>query len=248
MHYMGSKNKLSKELSKIILSDVPENCNYIEPFSGGCNMIDKIYHPNIKEKIANDINEFVIQMFINITENNWEPPENLSENDYKFYREKSKLGISDDINLNSMIAFAGISCSWGAKWFGGFARGNDNKGNPRNLPNEGRNNILKQKDNLHGIKFLSTDYKNLENLINKNTIIYCDPPYGNTTNYKNKFNSKEFWEWCDYIKDKCYKIYISEYEAPDNLKVIWEKNVTVFLDKQKNGYKKSTEKLFTYEL
>ena len=47
MVYVGSKNRLSKELAPIIQSYITEDTKgYLEPFVGGANMIDKIQHPN----------------------------------------------------------------------------------------------------------------------------------------------------------------------------------------------------------
>ena len=43
MRYVGSKNRLAKELVPIIQSHITnETKGYIEPFVGGANMIDKI--------------------------------------------------------------------------------------------------------------------------------------------------------------------------------------------------------------
>ena len=43
MRYMGSKNRLSKELVPIINSYITTGTKgYIEPFVGGANIIDKI--------------------------------------------------------------------------------------------------------------------------------------------------------------------------------------------------------------
>lgn len=44
MKYVGSKNRLAKQLAPIIQSYIDtSNCKgYIEPFVGGANMIDKI--------------------------------------------------------------------------------------------------------------------------------------------------------------------------------------------------------------
>ena len=55
MNYIGSKNRLSKELVPIIQSyiDNMPNCNgYLEPFVGGANVIDKIKCEN---KYGSDI-------------------------------------------------------------------------------------------------------------------------------------------------------------------------------------------------
>lgn len=42
MIYMGSKARFAKELLPIILKDRKEGQWYVEPFCGGCNMIDKV--------------------------------------------------------------------------------------------------------------------------------------------------------------------------------------------------------------
>lgn len=47
MKYVGSKNRISKELAPIIQSYITEDTKgYLEPFVGGANMIDKINHYN----------------------------------------------------------------------------------------------------------------------------------------------------------------------------------------------------------
>lgn len=43
MVYMGSKNRLSKDIVPIIQSYIDGGCKgYLEPFVGGANIIDKI--------------------------------------------------------------------------------------------------------------------------------------------------------------------------------------------------------------
>ena len=44
MKYVGSKNRLSKEIAPVIQSYIDNNTitHYLEPFVGGANMIDKI--------------------------------------------------------------------------------------------------------------------------------------------------------------------------------------------------------------
>lgn len=57
MQYVGSKNRISKELAPIIQSYITdETVAYIEPFVGGANMIDKIKHPT---KIGSDIHKAI---------------------------------------------------------------------------------------------------------------------------------------------------------------------------------------------
>ena len=45
MVYMGSKNRIAKELIPYLTAELTEGIYYVEPFEGGCNMIDKIEHP-----------------------------------------------------------------------------------------------------------------------------------------------------------------------------------------------------------
>ena len=57
MQYMGSKNRIAKEILPIILKNKTEEQVYVEPFCGGCNMIDKVEG----KRIANDYNEYLIE-------------------------------------------------------------------------------------------------------------------------------------------------------------------------------------------
>ena len=59
MKYMGSKNRIAKDILPIILKDRKYGQYFVDLFCGGCNLIDKVENP----RIANDINEYVIEMF-----------------------------------------------------------------------------------------------------------------------------------------------------------------------------------------
>lgn len=80
MKYVGSKNRLSKELAPIIQSYITEDTvAYIEPFVGGANMIDKINHHN---KIGSDVHKELIAL-LNYTRDNYnEIPETITEEEY----------------------------------------------------------------------------------------------------------------------------------------------------------------------
>jgi len=85
--------------------------------------------------------------------------------------------------------------------------------------------------------------------IPKNSIIYCDPPYENTTKYKDSFDHAEFWRWC---RDKAadgHKVFISEYTAPKDFKCVWSKSAKSSLSAngECGGSKSSIEKLFIHE-
>ncbi|GAG25100.1 unnamed protein product, partial [marine sediment metagenome] len=64
MKYMGSKNRFAKELLPIILKDRKLDQWYVEPFSGGCNMIDKVQG----RRLASDKNEYLMEMWYDLTQ------------------------------------------------------------------------------------------------------------------------------------------------------------------------------------
>ena len=64
MKYMGSKSRIAKDIVPIIqkyLDDYKID-TYIEPFCGGCNVIDKI---QCNTRIASDVNKYLIELLIN---------------------------------------------------------------------------------------------------------------------------------------------------------------------------------------
>lgn len=232
MKYLGSKFRYTKEILPIILSDRENNQFYVEPFVGGFNVIDKV----CGNRIANDINYYLIELFRAIR-SGWVPPDSISEeeyNDIKLYKE--------DKYPTYLIGFVGFGCSYGGKYFGGYARGNDNKGNARNYCLENKKNILRQAPFLKNIIITNVNYWEMK--IPPNSIVYCDPPYDGTTQYKDKMDHKEFWNWVRTLHSEGHNVYVSEYNAPSDFRCVWSKNVITAMAKV-DGTKDRVEKLFT---
>lgn len=229
MKYMGSKNRHANEILSIVLKNRTEKQAYVEPFVGGFNIIDKVQGI----RIANDSNFYLIELFKAI-QSGWEPPEEISENEYK------EIKLHKNNYTPSLVGFVGFGCSYSGKWFGGYARGNAANGKPRNYCLESKKNLLAQAPYLKDVLILNKNYLELD--IPENSIIYCDPPYAGTTSYKDKFNHQIFWDWVRNIKSK-NTIFISEYSAPDDFECVWSKKVNNTLVKE-TGSKQGTEKLF----
>jgi DNA adenine methylase len=230
MKYMGSKNKYVKELLPILLKDRKENQFFIEPFCGGCGILKNV----TGNRIGNDVNKYLIS-FIKALQNDWLPPIDISEELYKAIQQNKEQYPME------LVGYVGFQLSYGAKWFGGYRRDSIGK---RNYSLEAFNNINKDVSLLKNINFYNVSYNEL--LIPDNSIIYCDPPYQNTTKYTatNTFNHDLFWEWCRKMSQEGHIIYISEYNAPDDFICVWKKDVNNTLNKN-TGEKKGTEKLFT---
>ena len=114
MKYVGSKNKLSKELVPIIQSYITnETKGYLEPFVGGANMIDKIMCNN---KIGCDAHEELIH-FLRYLQSDNVLPQHISEEEYNDVR------LNKDNYPKWYVGFVGFCATFGAKYFGGYARG-----------------------------------------------------------------------------------------------------------------------------
>lgn len=176
----------------------------------------------------------------NDLQSGWQPPNELSKEMYNDIKNnKDKYG-------KSLVAIAGFCATYNAKWFGGYAGIVTTKiGTKRNYYDEAIRNIQKQILNLMDVEFIHANYTYFNNY--QNCLIYCDPPYQDTTQYgiSRDFDYKEFWNWIRAMS-KNNIVLVSEYNAPDDFKCIFEKTLTTTLDK--NSRKKDTEKLFTYNL
>ena len=223
-----------------MLKDRKPNQYWVEPFVGGGNIIDKVDG----NRIGADINYYIIKALIGIRDFLNDLPKvksDLSEEKYKHiqkYKEQYK---------DHLVGYIGYACSYAGKFFGGYCR---DKLNKRDYVKEAYNNAVKQSPKLKDIYFLNCSYEELE--IPENSIIYCDPPYRGTTGYKKtnnynyKFNHDIFWQWCREKTINGHKVFISEYNAPEDFKCICSKELNSSLT-QDTGSKKAVEKLFVHK-
>lgn len=242
MKYLGSKNRIAKEILPIILKDRKIGQWYVEPFVGGANMIDKV----IGNRIGADNNEYLIEMWKHLQLYGY-PPYHITKEQYHEIRDDLK---NSNYHLQHhakwLIGYVGFNLSYSGKWFGGYADKVFTKENiVRDYQLEARNNIIKQIKNLNNVNFIFSEYDKLT--IPKESIIYCDPPYKNTTGYKDKFDNGKFWKWAEKIAEQGHKIFVSEYVAPEKWNCVWEKTVKSSLSANGKigGNKESVEKLFT---
>ena len=234
MIYMGSKNRIAKEILPIILKDRKPNQCYIEPFVGGANLIDKVEG----FRIGADLNPYVIEALKLIRDNPESLPDHVSEEMYQELKTKKEL--------NGVTGVIGFTMSFGGKWFAGFARNkvDGKEANELKFSRRAKNNALAQSPNLKDCLFINSSYQLLD--IPKESIIYCDPPYENTESYKNKsFNHSEFWQWCRDKHREGHSVFVSEYNAPDDFICVWQKTLTTSFSTSESI--KAVEKLFIFD-
>lgn len=233
---MGGKTRIAKEILPLILADRKEGQYFVEPFCGGCNVTDKV----LGSRIANDCNEYLIAMFEGLMSGE-KYPEQISPELHSDVKACFRSG-SNKYSLG-FIGWVGFMSTYRGTFFGGGYSGipTGTKGRPRDYISEAIRNVMRQVPKLQGVEFRSGDYRNLQ--IPDESIIYCDPPYMNTTGYSDGINHDEFWQWCRERVYDGHKVYISEYQAPDDFIKVWEKPMLNCM----NPDKKATERLFIYE-
>lgn len=239
MKYMGSKGRIAKDILPIMLKHRKSDQFWVEPFVGGANIIDKVDG----NRIGSDLNQHVISALKLIVDG--KTPRNDSEYTEAHYKKHAEIfrsgGIPEDVNLSS---YAMIAFSFGAKWIGGWSRGKRADGTPRDYVEEQHKASEKQRSFIAGVDFRSGGYQDL--IIPPESIIYCDPPYQGTTQYRDKFDHDSFWQWCREKVLEGHSVFVSEYNAPDDFVCVWSKDLGVSV--AKNGaHKMATEKLFVHE-
>lgn len=236
MQYLGSKSRIAKEILPLILADRKEGQYFVEPFCGGCNVTVNVSG----SRIANDSNEYLIAMFVGLLSGE-NYPEQIGRELYNAVRACFRSGSNK--YSPGFMGWIGFMASYKGRFFDGGYSGAvvTAKGNTRDYIAEQIRNTARQLPKLRGVEFRSGDYKNLQ--IPDESIIYCDPPYKDTKGYTVGLDYDEFWQWCRERVYDGHKVYISEYQAPDDFIKIWEKP----LQNNMNPDKKVTERLFIYE-
>ena len=252
MQYQGGKSRIAKPISEVIINEVSRweikdsnldcgsnrereresNQTLVSLFCGSCAVEAKLA-PHFNKVVCNDKHEYLIEMLKGV-QNGYELPEHISEEEYKYIR----LHKDDD---KVLTGFVGFGCSFGGKFFGGYARNKEQT----NYALQSKKSLLKDMIQLPNAEFTCLDYRDVK--IPDGSIVYADPPYANTTTYQGqKFDSNAFWEYMRQIS-KHSQVFISEQTAPDDFECIWEKPFTRTLDRNKDNQFKVVEKLFTYK-
>jgi DNA adenine methylase len=148
-------------------------------------------------------------------QNGWIPPNDVTEEEYQ-------LAKTNQEKEPHIAGFVGFACSFAGKFWGGYTR--DTKGENRNYALEGKNSILKKMETLRDATFTCKDFSELDY---EGCLIYCDPPYKNTTPYYKKilgeFDYDNFLEWI-HKQSKKNIVLVSEYKhnVPDGAIILLE--------------------------
>ena len=226
MRYQGGKSRIAQDIASVI--SVGGDC-FVSLFCGSCAVESKVQ--GFSRKILNDRHQYLIALLQGV-QRGYELPESITPEQYRHIREHK----DDDPTL---AGFVGFGCSFGGKWFGGYAR----NATGTNYAAQSKRSLLKDMATLQDATFVCADYRRV--CIPPRAVIYADPPYNNTTGYHgDRFDSAEFWIAMRLLADTGHTVFVSEQEAPPDIQCVWERKFTRTLDRNKSNQFSVTEKLF----
>ncbi len=229
MQYMGGKAKIARALVAAILADTPLRERWFEPFVGGGSVLQAA-GAHFAEVDAADAHPDLIAMWSAVM-TGWMPPSEVSRALYEDLR---------TAETSALRGFVGFGCSFGGKWFGGYA------GEHRRTFSGGASyGIVESAARSVGRKgaafvacqarFLLGSYADFEPP--GGTVVYCDPPYVGTTGYHTGlFDHDAYYRRLAGWAGRGCAVYSSEYAAPSvPHRLVWEREKRAILERGNNS-------------
>jgi DNA adenine methylase len=225
MHYLGGKTRIAKQLAAEIDKVRRPGQLVWDAFCGGLSM--SVALSKNGPVLSTDACAPLITLY-RAVQAGWDPPSTVSEEQYRAAR-----SLPD---TDPMKAFCGFGCSFGGKWFGGYAR----DGAGRNYAGQARAALMRDAPKLRfgSLNFLA------QPLMAFDFLVYLDPPYRGMTGYPGAgpFNHDLFQaravEW-----SRVAPVFVSEYEFPGVC--VWEGRQATTIGCGRNGGSfQAVERLF----
>lgn len=154
MRYQGGKHRAGRRIVDLIVEDQGGKIDHwVEPFLGGANVACRV--PEGVPRMLSDSNKYIARMWGEASRG-WVPRRaELTEDAYRYY---AALVRRDTVPVDEW-ALAGLlgCCTFGGKFYGGWAR--DNRGDDYITPMV--NNLSNQGDKLQGATILHAQFQNV---------------------------------------------------------------------------------------
>lgn len=228
MKYLGGKSRLAKPIAEVILGSTSARASYVEPFVGGGSVAAEM-SGHFKRAYLSDASPDLILMWRALYAG-WQPPEVVTEEEWRSLRSAEP---------SALRAFAGYGCSFGGRWFQGYAR--NNPGN--DYACQSRNSLLRKVAASRASMVYQASYDRA--MIPVGSVVYCDPPYANAKGYERTgaFDSSAFWAWAQRVSRFAH-VFVSEFAAPEGWAPILTREVQASIGADKNA--RATEHLWAY--
>ena len=233
MQYVGGKYRVARHIEHEILKLKGGRSVYLEPFVGGAATFSRLA-PHFAHAHGYDVMPDLVEMWQSAI-TGWEPTLPVTEGDYRELKGAPP---------SAQRGFVGFGCSFGGKFFGGYARSRNGAAPGYDYAAGSARSVKKQAKAMRNASVDLLDYRAIR--VVGDEVIYCDPPYAGTTGYNDTepFDSEAFWSTAECWASLGAVVFVSEYEAPDGWSEVWQKPMPNYLrgDSQKAGQR--TERLF----
>lgn len=216
MRYLGGKSRIAKPIAAIV-NEARGGRPFWDPFCGGLSV--SVALAAAGPGIVSDANPALIALYRGVRAG-WVPPETVTEAEHR-----SARALPD---TDPLKAFVGFGCSFGAKWFGGYARGGTRNtwyaSRPAYSYAGGAARALRRdRAALEGCAIERIDFLAIEPRPCALGAIYCDPPYAGTQGYDalGAFDHARFWARAQGWARAGVPVFVSELACPIAHEVVW---------------------------
>ena len=232
--YVGGKGRICKDIYKAIKKEVKNKPvrGYIEPFCGGLSVIVKFTE---YECFAYDYNEDLIYLWEQFKLGNVNKMPEITRDYF------TKLKESDELSIDK--SFAMLFCTFNCFYRRNFVE--NHHVITERLYHQERFNRIKKNIDFSKLNFKCQHYiDTTHQVLQGGFIIYCDPPYKNTTQQYSTiddFDSELFWKTVLLWKYLGNYVFVSELTCPIKHEVLFEKVLQVSVSSHRHTM---TDKLF----
>lgn len=215
MKYQGGKGRTARRIMEVMLAESNAR-KWIEPFVGGAWVLEKAFESGRFESLyAGDSLEDVILLYQAVAWG-WNPPSLISRELHESLKKSEP---------SALRALVGFGSSYGGTFFAGYCGDSINSHSKYTNSELAARAVLKQRPAFQATELRACDYADWSDIIDSDTLLYCDPPYAGTYKYRgvDDFDSAVFWAWCREQAQKGASVFVSEYTAPDFAEVVWQK-------------------------
>lgn len=219
MRYLGGKKRQAKRIVQEIISRVEPERIWLEPFVGGANVACVAASSgHFSRLVLADASALVVEMWrAGIL--GWRPPDSISKDLYEHLRQTREV--------SALAGFVHLAASYNGKPWGGYG-GGEHSG--RNYYEESIRAFDRDCACLSrhpNVSFLCCDFSRIR--IEPDAVVYCDPPYANTTGYLHTVSG--FWRWASSIDFPRVSVFVSEFSQniPEGWSIVsrWSRSSTI---------------------
>lgn len=233
MRYQGGKFRFASHIERLALAARGDRRSYVEPFLGGGATLSR-NAPAFDRVRGYDVMPDLVLMWRALLAG-WVPPSDVTEEEYAALRHAEP---------SALRGFVGFGCSFGGRWFGGYARNGNGKTLGGNVAAESVRSLLRQAQRMAHAEVGLADFRSVE--VTDADVVYADPPYAGTTPYSGvaPFDTEAFWETAEKWAASGAVVLVSEHSAPAPWVRVWSKDTPAYLrGDQSRAFR--TESVFT---